>query len=138
MSALKAFLQPTVAGRTKEIFLSERFQGEDGKPAPFTIKAITQEENERLSRVSRIRETVKGQPVERLDNIQYTKRLVLACVQEPDFSQKEICDYYGVVNPMDVPGKMLSVGEYNALVDSIMKINGVGEAQDKLEEAKNS
>ena len=45
MSALKAFLQPSVAGKTKEVIVSDRFKDENGKPVPFVIKAISQEEN---------------------------------------------------------------------------------------------
>lgn len=138
MSVLKAFLQPSVAGQTKEIVISERFKGEDGVPVPFVIQAIDQEENDRLSKLSRKRETVKGQPVETLDRSLYTRRLILACVKEPDLKDAELCRHYGVVDPLDVAGKMLSVGEYGVLVDAIMDLNGVKEAQDKLDEAKNS
>ena len=47
MSTLKAFLQPTVAGQTKEVILSERFKEKDGTVVPFVIQAISQEENDR-------------------------------------------------------------------------------------------
>lgn len=137
MSTLKAFLQPSVAGQTREVIVSERFKGEDGKTVPFVIQAISQEENDRLSRQSQVKENVKGQRIERLDRSLYTKRLILACVKEPDLRSKEICDYYGTIDPLDVPGKMLSVGEYGLLVDAIMDLNGVKDAQEKLEEAKN-
>ncbi len=138
MSTLKAFLQPTVAGRTKEVILSERFKEKDGTVVPFVIQAISQEENDRLCQQSQKREIVKGQQIERLDRSLYTRRLILACVKEPDLKDKEICDYYGVIDPLEVAGKMLSVGEYGILVDAIMGLNGVNDAQEKLEEAKNS
>ena len=38
MSALKAFLQPTVVGKTKEVIISERFKGEDGEPVPLSSR----------------------------------------------------------------------------------------------------
>lgn len=88
--------------------------------------------------ITKERETVKGQQIERLDRSLYTRRLILACVKEPDLKDKEICDYYGVIDPLEVAGKMLSVGEYGILVDAIMELNGVNDAQEKLEEAKNS
>lgn len=138
MSALKAFLQPVMAGVTKEVIVSSRFKDEEGKAVPFVIKAITQKENEKLARMSRKTVNVNGTPVEKLDNLLYTKRLVLACVQEPDFSAQEMCNYYGTEDPLDVPSQMLSIGEYNRLSEAILELNGMKDAEDKLEEAKNS
>ncbi|WP_313346737.1 phage tail assembly chaperone [Lacrimispora sp.] len=138
MSALKAFLQPVMAGVTKEVIVSSRFKDEEGKAVPFVIKAITQKENEKLARMSRKTVNVNGSPVEKLDNLLYTKRLVLACVQEPDFSAQEMCNYYGTEDPLDVPSQMLSIGEYNRLSEAILELNGMKDAEDKLEEAKNS
>ena len=50
-----------------------------------------------------------------------------------------MCEAYGVLDPMMVPGKMLLSGEYSALVGEIMKLNGF-DADSLLkdeEEAKN-
>lgn len=138
MSALKAFLQPPVTGVTKEVILSDRFKDDEGKPVPFVIKAITQKENEKLARMSRKISNVNGKPVEGLDNLLYTKRLVLACVQAPDFSDQEMCKYYGTEDPLDVPSQMLSVGEYNRLSNAILELNDMKDPEEKLEEAKNS
>ena len=138
MSALKAFLQPVMAGVTKEVIVSNRFKDEEGNAVPFVINSITQKENEKLARMSRKTVNVNGSPVEKLDNLLYTKRLVLACVQEPDFSAQEMCNYYGTEDPLDVPSQMLSIGEYNRLSEAILELNGMKDAEDKLEEAKNS
>lgn len=138
MSALKAFLQPPVAGVTKEFVVSERFKDDEGKLVPFVIKAITQKENEKLAHMSRKTSIVKSNPVESLDNLLYTKRLILACVQEPDFSAQEMCKYYGTEDPLDVPSLMLSIGEYNRLSEAIMELNGMRDPKEKLEKAKNS
>ena len=138
MSALKAFLQPTVAGATKEVFVSDRFKDEKGNPVPFIIKAISQKENEKIAKMSRATVKVNGAPVEKLDNFLYTKRLINACVQEPDFSAQEICKYYGTEDPLEVPSQMLSIGEYNRLSEAILELNGMKDQEDKLEEAKNS
>lgn len=45
MSKLKAFLQPSVSGKTKEVVVSDRFVDEDGTIQPFVIQAISQEKN---------------------------------------------------------------------------------------------
>ena len=138
MSALKAFLQPSVEGVTKEVIISERFKGEDGKPVPFVIKAISQKENEKLARMSRKTAKVDGVPVEKTDSILYTRRLILACVQEPDFSDQELCKYYGTEDPLEVRSQMLSVGEYNRLSNAILELNDMKSMGEKSEEAKNS
>ena len=116
MSALKAFLQPPVAGKTNKVIVSERFKGEDGQPVPFVLQAISQEKNEELSRLSREEKEVNGTVVSTLDNIAYTKRLMKACVKEPDLADSELCKYYGTMDPEDVLGKMLSIGEYLSLI----------------------
>ena len=73
-----------------------------------------------------------------LDNGLYTKRLMLECVKEPDLNDSELCKYYGVIDPLEVLGKMLSIGEYQKLSAEIMSINGLKTKKEKLEEAKNS
>ena len=138
MSALKAFLQPPVSGKTKEVIISERFVDEEGNIMPFVIQAISQEENEALAKKSRIEKIVNGLPVETLDDITYTKRMMLACVKEPDLKDAELCKYYGVVDPLEVLSKMLSIGEYGALSEAVMQINGLKNKNERLKEAKNS
>lgn len=138
MNALKAFLQPPVAGKTKGVVISNRFQDEEGNVVPFVIQAISQEENERLSKISMVEKNVDGMPTDMLDHVAYTKRLMLACVKEPDLRDSELCKYYGTLDPEEVLGKMLSIGEYQELSSQIMIINGFHNKREKLNEAKNS
>lgn len=137
MSRLKAFLQPSVAGRTKRVIISDRFKDEEGKPVPFVIRAIDQRENERIANMSRIADESDTGSAERLDNVLYTKRLIVACVQEPDFADQELCKYYGTEDPLEVPAKMLSIGEYSQLAEEIMVLNDVKSVNKKAKEAKN-
>ena len=60
MSALSAFLHPAVPTEEKELVISKRFLGADGKPVPFKIRALTQEENSSLLKASTRKE--KGRP----------------------------------------------------------------------------
>lgn len=132
MSILKEFLKIREE-ETKKIIISKRFE------TPFTIRSISQAENDELSRLSMKKEMVKGQKIERLDSRDYTKRLIVASTIEPNFKDSEMCSFYGVINPLDVPGMMLSVGEYSALADAIMGINQLDlSAQEVVDEAKNS
>ena len=46
MSKLSAFLHPVTTSEEKEVVISNRFQDENGRPVPFKIRALTQEEND--------------------------------------------------------------------------------------------
>jgi len=138
MSKLKAFLKPTKTEITDEISISERFLGEDGKPEKITIKSITQEENDKLIKLSTKTKREKSQLVETFDKQQYQARLVVACTANPDFADSELCEAYGVVNPLDLPGRMFLSGEYAKLVNAIMDINGFKDTEELDEESKNS
>lgn len=138
MDNLQAFLNPVSAEEVKEVVISKRFVDKDGKPIPFKIKTIMQEENERLTRKCRKVETIRGQRVESLDNQKYNRALIVACTVEPDFRNADLCKAYGTVDPLDLPGKMLTVGEANNLAREILDLNGFSDEAEQLEdEAKN-
>ena len=50
MSNLSAFLKPAAPVEQENIVISKRFRNEDGSIAPFIIRPISQEENDRLIR----------------------------------------------------------------------------------------
>lgn len=141
MGDIKAFLQPPVMDETREVVISERFKGADGEPVPFIIRSIDQETNEKLIRQATTRKKMNGQILQELNNDNYAKLLISACVVEPDFRNADLCAHYKTVNPLDVPGRMLSVGEYSKLVKEIQEMNDIvtsDEEMDALEdEAKN-
>ena len=128
MSKLSAFLHPVTEKKEKEVVISDRFQDEKGNPIPFKIRSLSQEENETLmKKARRVRKT--GQ--EEFNSTEYMRYLVVAATAEPDFSSKEVCDHFGVIDPSLVPGKMLMSGEYNLLVQEITKLSGFN--QDDIE-----
>lgn len=133
MSKLSAFLHPVKTAVEKEVVISDRFLDEDGRPVPFRIRALSQEENDRLVRAATRVETRNGQRIEYLDSVDYAQRTVVAATVEPDFSSKELCDTYGVVSPQLAPGKMLLAGEYNRLMQAIHKLSGL--ESDVMEDA---
>lgn len=136
MSKLSAFLRPVTETVEKEVVISDRFVGEDGKPVPFRIKALTQEENDAIVRAATRMEFKNGQRIESLDSVEYARRTVVAATVEPDFSSKELCDHYGVVSPQLVPGRMLLAGEYNRLMQEITAL-GAPQAAALEQEVKN-
>lgn len=124
MGNLKAFLHPVQGTDTHEVVISKRFVGEDGKPVPFKIRPLTQEENDAITKRCLRQTRVNGQMVERLDNVAYSRRLVVAATVEPDFQSEDICKAYGTMDPLEVPGKMLLAGEYGRLSKEIMTLSG--------------
>lgn len=135
MSNLSAFLNPASPLEKKEIVISKRFRKEDGTPAPFVIRPISQKENDELLRKSTRRVKVNGQLIEHLDGTEYGRRVVVAATVEPSFASEEVCKAYGTMDPLEVPGKMLLVGEYSRLSRAIMELSGLDEDPD--EQAKN-
>ena len=131
MSKLSAFLKPTPEGKKKEVIL-ERFTDENGKVVPFVIKSIRAADNDSLVRKNTDRKTGK------FNSTTYSNQLIVACMVEPDLRSTEICDYYGTIDPNDVPGLMFTIGEKQIIQDAIFEINDVNSAQDMLDAAKNS
>lgn len=134
MSNLKAFLHPVQSTDTQEVIVSKRFVGEDGKPAPFKIRPLSQEENNRISKQSMrlVRGGKRGE--KELDNIEYASRLIVEATVEPDFRSEEMCKAYGTMDPVEVPGKMLLAGEYKRLMDAVMELSGFNEDAGDLED----
>ena len=133
--SLKAFLHPAVVSEEKEIVISKRFLDDNGKPVPFKIRALTQEENEKLVKQSTRNVKINGRATEKLDSSEFTKRLVVAGTVEPDFSSKEMCDAYGVLDPLRVPARMRLSGGFSRLAQEITELSGF--EMDIGEEAKN-
>lgn len=146
MSKLSAFLHP-VQPEIKEVIISDRFVERDEKgnpvldengetiPAPFKIRPITQEENDALVKRAKRTRTVNGMAQEYVDSAILSRSIVLAATVEPNFSDKELCDAYGVMDPSMVPGKMLLSGEYAKLTEAISDLSGFNYPAE--EEAKN-
>ena len=58
--------------------------------------------------------------------------MVVAATVEPDFRAKELCDAYGVLDPLLVPGKMLLSGEYAKLLRAITELSGFEDMEDEV------
>ena len=126
MSKLSAFLHPVTVQEEKEILISQRFQDEKGEPVPFKIRALTQEENDQI-----IKQATRQIRVN-VDTADYNRRVVVAGTVEPDFRAKEMCDAYGVLDPLLVPGKMLLAGEFSKLNREIAALSGFNSVEEDL------
>lgn len=144
MSKLSAFLHPVCTQEEKEIVVSARFvkRDNDGNPVldengnmipeTFKIRALTQEENDQITKQATRQIKVNGQPVEKVDSADYTRRMIVAATVDPDFRSKELCDAHETLDPLLVPGKMLFSGEYAALGRAIMSLSGFNSVEEDL------
>ena len=128
MGNLGAYLRPIPAGKTKEIFL-ENFKDEKGNKIPFVVKVITPTENE----MSVKRNTIKG----KLNSTTYGNELIVTCLETPNLKDTELCSFYGVMDPMEVPSLMFTIGEKQVVMDAITEINDIKMASNLMNEAKN-
>lgn len=150
MNDLYAFLNPILL-EEEEVIVSDRFikRDKEGKPIvdengnyilqPFKIRALTQEENASLDKKSRKVKKINGKSHEYLDSQEFSQRMIVASTVFPDFSDSKLCEKFGVMDPLLVPGKMLLAGEYNKLLKAITKISrfGIDDLNEMEEEAKN-
>lgn len=127
---LRAYMQPPVVNETKTVYPSKRLKGADGNPAPFVIRVIDQETNNKLIKQATEKKKVNGRLIEMLNSEKYGNLLIQACVVEPDLKNAELCAFYETVNPVDTINRMLSVGEYNRLVKEIKLLNEIDELAD--------
>ena len=128
MGNLGAYLRPIPAGKTKEIFL-ENFNDEKGNKIPFVVKVITPKENEMIVK----RNTIKG----KLNSTTYGNELIVTCLETPNLKDTELCSFYGVMDPMEVPSLMFTIGEKQVVMDAITEINDIKMASNLMNEAKN-
>lgn len=124
MSKLSAFLHPVrPVNEEQEVFISDRFVGEDGKPLKFKIRALSQDENERLRKRCTHAKKVNGQLLEEFDSGEFASSVIVEATLFPDFRSKEICDGLGVIDPAKAPGAMLKSGEFARLSNAILKLS---------------
>ena len=130
MSKLSAYFRPTPAGRTKEVYL-ENFKDEDGNPLPFVLQSISAEENEAITKSCTDRNG-------NFDAAAYGNKVLVACLKEPDLKSSELCQFYGVIDPASVPGRMFTPGEKATLNQAALEINDFKSEGSRLIDAKNS
>ncbi len=133
MSTLNAFLHP-VQVENQEVVVSNRFV-ENGKPVPFVIRPITQEENKHLLKKYTKRDK-KG--TDTFERAEYVSALTAAAVVFPDLSNAELQKAYGVIGESSLLQKMLYVGEYAELAQAVQELSGLDQdINEDIEEAKN-
>ncbi|BCJ92591.1 hypothetical protein acsn021_01600 [Anaerocolumna cellulosilytica] len=132
MSSLKAFLNP-VQVENKEVVVSSRFM-EDGKVIPFTIRPITQKENEQLIK-RYTKKDKKGN--ETFNRTEYVQALTASAVVFPNLHDAKLQEKYGL-GETETLKNMLLVGEYATLAQEVQSLSGLDtNINEDIEEAKN-
>ena len=133
MGSLNAFLHP-IQVENKEIVISKRFV-EAGKPVPFIIRPITQEENKYLIKKF-TKKDKKG--TDTFDRAEYVQAMTASAVVFPDLTNAELQKAYGVLGESALLQKMLYIGEYADLAQAVQEISGLdADINEDIEEAKN-
>lgn len=141
MSKFNAFMAGNAAKiENKKVVVSERFKGEDGKPIPWEIRAISADENDELQRRCMVNVPVPGQKNQysrELDQIKYTAMLLTNSVVYPALDDAELQNSYGVMGADALLRKMLYLQEYNRLAVAVSEISQIEGLGDLVETAKN-
>jgi|SRR5690606_25624898 hypothetical protein len=138
MSSLKAFFSQNVRPATvEEVVVSDRFIGEDGKPIPWKVRALTEAENEQLRRASMQPPRKRGDAPE-IQPDTYLAKVTVASVVFPDLKDAELQQSYGVMGAEELLKKMLLPGEYARLVQKVQEVNGFDrDVNELIDEVKN-
>ena len=134
MASLSAFLNPAKA-ENKEVIVSERFQ-ENGKPVPFVIRPVTQEENQVLLKKHTKKNKKTGE--ETMDRVAYNHDLAATAVVFPPLENAELQNAYGTLGAAKTLAAMLYIGEFANLFQAVQELSGLDvDINDEIEEAKN-
>lgn len=119
---------------------SNRFLGEDGKPAAWEIKTITGTEDEALRQSCAKRVPVPGRKnltQRETDYDAYLGKLAVACTVFPNLHDKALQDSYHAMGAEALLKTMLTPGEYTDYLYKVQEVCGFETFQDEVDEAKN-
>lgn len=119
---------------------SNRFLGEDGKPAAWEIKTITGTEDEALRQSCAKRVPVPGRKnltQRETDYDAYLGKLAVACTVFPNLHDKALQDSYHAMGAEALLKTMLTPGEYTDYLYKVQEVCGFETFQEEVDEAKN-
>ena len=125
---LYGFLHPEVTPE-KEVFVSDRFKGKDGKPMPFVIRPLEQEVCDKVQRTC-VKTDKKGNS--EFDRFKYVDEITSAAVVFPALKNAYMQKPYGFLGEVNLLKKMLYTNEYNALVEAVQDLSGMDDDFDDL------
>ncbi|KOP66652.1 phage portal protein [Bacillus sp. FJAT-18019] len=124
---------------TEEFVVSVRFKDADGRPVPWKLRSITEEENQECRKAATRK--VKGKNgvfTPEIDPNDYMAKLMVSSVIFPDLKNSELQKSYGVLGAESLLRKMLLPGEFAALGEQVQALNGFDRDMNELvDEVKN-
>ncbi|MCM3040744.1 phage portal protein [Paenibacillus motobuensis] len=132
------FAQNVVSEISEEVIISPRFKNEAGKPVPWKLRSMTEEENEAIRKSAQRKIKERGIVTLDTNSDEYLAKLVVASVVFPDLKDAELQKSYGVLGADHLLRKMLLPGEYATLLQKVQEVNGFDRDVNELaEEVKN-
>lgn len=124
---------------TEEFVVSVRFKDAEGRPVPWKLRSITEEENQECRKAATRK--VKGKNgvfTPEIDPNDYMAKLMVSSVIFPDLKNSELQKSYGVLGAESLLRKMLLPGEFAALGEQVQALNGFDRDMNELvDEVKN-
>lgn len=127
VKSMAAFMKKNAVHYTAvEVVISERFRDKAGKPIPWQIRVMSQEEMEEITEACTHRVIDENTKQERYetDRKALGRELLEKCVIYPNLNDAALQDSYGVMGAVALAGKMLLPGEYTKLSRAIMQAQG--------------
>lgn len=140
MSDFSAFFAQNVTAEvTEEVLVSPRFKDKSGKPIPWIIRSMTENENEEIRKASTKRVKGRnGQYSTEINSAEYLAKLAVSSVTYPQLKDAELQKSYGVMGAEALLQKMLFPGEYATLVQKVQELNGFDtDVNELVDEVKN-
>ena len=132
------YTQNAGIGETEDVVVSQRFKDKDGKPIPWKIRSITEEENTALRKSCMKRIKGRNGYTNELNTDDYLGKMVAESVIYPDPKDAALQDNHGVKGAESLLRKMLLPGEYSTLLQKVQEINGYDkEIGDLVDDVKN-
>lgn len=118
---------------TEEFVVSVRFKDAEGRPVPWKLRSITEEENQECRKAATRK--VKGKNgvfTPEIDPNDYMAKLMVSSVIYPDLKNSELQKSYGVLGAESLLRKMLLPGEFAALGERVQALNGFDRDMNEL------
>jgi len=137
MSQLQAFLNANTNASntiTEQVIISNRFKKENGELMKFTIRALSEDEVDEISKACQ--KFGKKGKVD-FETKKYTRMVAIAGTKDPNFRDAESLKAVGVISSEEYIKKVLLPGEIENLANEILKLSGYQDLDELREEVKN-
>lgn len=110
----------------QEYVASKRFIGKDGKPIPWRLRVLTNDELDDMTRRCKKKEFIPKTREYKVsvDNVKLELEMICASVVYPNLNDANLQDSYGTVGAEATVKAMLTPGEYSDLARAVTEVAG--------------